>query len=182
MSARFALAAIWAAAFAAAPAAPRWPEPKAPVVTHADGFVLIPGAAVPVTPSRVYRAVYDCTRGADKPSQLLPGINMAGSELNALAVSGVPVTNARFVLVFHGGALDGLLDDRHYRARFGVANPNLEALRQMKRAGAKLYTCGQNLAFARIDPATLSPDVEVASDALVVLMTYQNQGYALLSF
>jgi len=170
------------AALAATPAAPRWPEPKAPVITGADGFVLVPGAAVPVSRSHVYRAVYDCTSGADKPSQLLPGINMAGSELNALAVSGVTVSNARFVLVFHGDALDGLLDDRHHRAKFGVANPKLEALRQMKHAGVKLYACGQNIAFAHIDPATLSPDVEVASDALIVLMTYQNQGYALLSF
>jgi hypothetical protein len=29
-------------------------------------------------------------------------------------------------------------------------------------------------------PATISPDVRVASDAMIVLMTYQNQDYALL--
>lgn len=46
----------------------------------------------------------------------------------------------------------------------------------------RLLVCGQNLAFAKIDPAALTPDVQVASDALIVLMTYQNKGYALLSF
>jgi len=34
----------------------------------------------------------------------------------------------------------------------------------------------------RVDPKTLSPDVAVASDALIVPMRYQNAGYALLSF
>jgi intracellular sulfur oxidation DsrE/DsrF family protein len=45
-----------------------------------------------------------------------------------------------------------------------------------------MYVCGQNLAFEKIDPTTLAPEVAVASDALIVLMTYQNKGYALLSF
>jgi hypothetical protein len=35
---------------------------------------------------------------------------------------------------------------------------------------------------AKIDPATLSPDVTVAVDALIVLMNYQTKGYALMSY
>lgn len=45
-----------------------------------------------------------------------------------------------------------------------------------------MFVCGQNLVSDKIDPKTLSPDVSVASDGLIVLMTYQNRGYALLSF
>jgi intracellular sulfur oxidation DsrE/DsrF family protein len=52
----------------------------------------------------------------------------------------------------------------------------------MKKAGVELFVCGQNLAFAKIDPRSLTTDVTVASDALLVLMKYQNEGYALLSF
>ena len=40
----------------------------------------------------------------------------------------------------------------------------------------------KHLAVDKIDPKTLSTDVEIASDALIVLMTYQNNGYSLLSF
>jgi len=43
-----------------------------------------------------------------------------------------------------------------------------------------LFVCGQNLAFAQVDPKILTPSVSVASDASIVLMTYQNRGYALL--
>ena len=102
--------------------------------------------------------------------------------MNALAAAGVPLRNAKFVVVFHGAALDGILDDAHYKAKFGASNPDLKVLIEMKKAGVLLFVCGQNLAFAKVDPATISPAVTAASDALVVSMEYQNDGYALMSF
>jgi len=160
----------------------QWAKPLAPVVPEADGYVVIPHAAVLPMPSRTYRAVFDATRAADKPTLLVPAVNMLGSELNALGASGVPLRNAKFVLVFHGPAMDGILDDAHYKAKFGVPNPNLKALAEMKKAGVELFVCGQNLAFDKVDPKTLTPLVVVASDALIVLMTYLGNGYALMSF
>jgi hypothetical protein len=38
------------------------------------------------------------------------------------------------------------------------------------------------LAGEKLDPKTLTPEVKVAADALLVLMQYQNRGYALMSF
>ena len=159
-----------------------WPAPKAPVAPHADGYVVIPNVAVPPQKLRVYKTVFDATGGAEKPDQLMPALNMAGSELNAFGVCGVPLRNVNFAIVIHGAAIDGILDDAHYRATFGVPNPNLPLLAELKKAGVKLFVCGQNLAFANIDPTTLSRDVQIASDALIVEMTYQAMGYGLLSF
>jgi len=108
-----------------------WPRAVAPVVPAADGYVAIPEAAVPPDRAASYRAIFDATQGAAKPSQLVPAINMVGSELNALAAAGVPLAHAQFVVVFHGAAMSGLLDDAHYRLRFGVPNPNLAVLNQL---------------------------------------------------
>ena len=160
----------------------QWPAPKAPLITDADGYVTIPQAAVPPDKAHVYKAVFNATSAAEKPSELLPALNMAGSELNAFAVAGVPLQNAKFAIVFHGPAINGILDDAHYREKFGVSNPNLKVLSQLKKCGVEIFVCGQNVATDKIDPKTLSPDVKVASDALIVLMTYQNNGYSLLSF
>jgi len=160
----------------------QWPAPVAPAIPEADGYVAIPQAAIPPSPARTYRAVFDATRVADDPKQLLPAVNMAGSELNLLVAAKVPLKNAKFTLVFHGPAVDGILDDAHYKAKYGIANPNLKVLAEFKKAGVELYVCGQHLAFTGIDPKTISPDVTVASDALIVLMTYQSNGYALMSF
>jgi len=176
------LAATAAAGFAAGLAAQHWPAPVSPVIPEADGYVRIPGAAFPPDKRRVYRAVYDATRAAKEPTQLAPALNMAGSELNNFGAEGVPLRNVKFAVVFHGGGLNAILDDAHYRAKFGVPNPNLKVLSEMKKAGVGLFVCGQNLVAEQIDPKALSPDVTVASDALIVLMAYQNDGYALMSF
>src|SRR2546423_13661249 len=79
-------------------------------------------------PAPRYRAVFDATRAAEKPTDLLPALSMAGSELNALAATDVPLANTKFAVVFHGAAFDGILDEPHYKARFGTSNPNLKAI------------------------------------------------------
>jgi len=53
---------------------------------------------------------------------------------------------------------------------------------KLKAQGTGLYVCGQNLAAIGLDPKALTPDVEVASDALLTLIALQQKGYALLSY
>ena len=78
----------------------QWPPPKATAVSGSDGYVEIPNAALAPTKISTYRAIFDATHLADKPTELLPALNMAGSELNALAAANVPMANAKFVVVF----------------------------------------------------------------------------------
>lgn len=137
---------------------------------------------MPVRKDRVYKAVFNATMGADKPDQIIPALDMAGSELNLFAMEGVPIQNARFVVVIHGAAMQALLDDVHYQTRYHVANPNLPVIAEMKKNGVRFYVCGQNLAFDDVDPKTLTPLVTVADDALIALMTFGGEGYIILSF
>jgi intracellular sulfur oxidation DsrE/DsrF family protein len=160
----------------------QWGKPSALVIPEADGYVSIPNVAIPPDKKRTYRAIYDATRASKDPKQLLPALNMAGSELNAFAATGVPPRNVKFAIVFHGPAINGIFDDEHYKAKFGVSNPNLKVLTELKKAGVEIFVCGQNLVAENIDPKIISRDVTVASDALIVLMAYQNDGYALVSF
>ena len=159
-----------------------WPAAQSPAIPEASGYVHIAGAPFTPTEHDLYKAVFDARQGAGKPGELLPALDMAASELNALAVEKVPLAHAQFAVVFHGDALDGILDDAHYRAKFGVANPNLPVLAKLKAQGTGLYACGQNLAAIGLDPKALTPDVEVASDALLTLIALQQKGYALLSY
>lgn len=155
---------------------------SSPVIPQADGFIVIPNAKIPPDKNHIYRAVYDATKASKDSSQILPALNMAGSELNALGVSKIPLSHAKFIIVFHGAALNGILDHEHYKTRYGIENPNLKILSALKKAGVQLFVCGQNLLAENIDPKTISPDAAIASDALIVLMAYQNNGYALMSF
>jgi intracellular sulfur oxidation DsrE/DsrF family protein len=155
---------------------------SSPVIAQADGFIIIPNAKVPPDKNRIYHAIYDATKASKDSAQIVPALNMAGSELNALAVSKIPLSHAKFVVVFHGPAINGILNNEQYKKKFGTDNPNLKVLSDLKKTGVQLFVCGQNLLAENIDPKTISPDVAVASDALIVLMAYQNDGYALMSF
>jgi intracellular sulfur oxidation DsrE/DsrF family protein len=166
----------------ASQSAARWGAPSSAAIPEAGGYIPIPNPAVSPEKKRTYRAIYDATRGAKEPTQLVPALNMAGAALNAFAATGVPLGKAKFAVVFHGSAIDGLLVDSRYRAKYGVANPNLKVLAELREAGVELFVCGQNLAHDNIDPGSISHDARVASAAQIVLITYQNDGYALLSF
>ena len=159
------------------------PPPARPVIPEALGWVVVPGVAISPDKAHVYRAIFSATAGAEAPDKLVPAVLMAGTELNALVASGLTVANADFVIDFHGpAAVDALLDNPHYQAKYHIDNPNLPVLAKLKKSGVKLYVCAQLLLGIGVDFATLTPDVTVASDGLVVLMTFQNQGYALLPF
>ena len=168
--------------FAMSALAQNWPAPISPAIHEADGYVVIPNVAVAPEPKTTYRVIFDATKPAAKPDGLLPAVNAAGNVLNDLAVGKVPQGKRLLAVVFHGPAVDGILDDAHYRAKYGVPNPNLPVLAALKKQGVELLVCGQHLAAEHIDPKILSPDIKVASDAYLVLINYQNRGYALMLF
>jgi intracellular sulfur oxidation DsrE/DsrF family protein len=157
------------------------PAPPAPV-PQADTYVAFPGAAFQPSRNHSYRALFDGTRGAENPGAILPVLVMTGDVLNDLGATGVPLTNAKLAVVFHGDAVDGILDDAHYRAKFRRGNPNLPVLAALRRNGVELYVCGQYLAAMKIPPASLAHEVKLATDAELVLIELQNRGYALMSF
>lgn len=158
------------------------PEPLGPI-DSVDPYVAVPGAAKLASSKRIYRVVFDARRGAATPGDLVPAVNMAGSEINTLAAHRVPRRGAQFAIVFHtASANDALLADAHYRAKFGIANPNLAPLAALRAAGVELYVCGQQLLADGIPLAAVSPDITVVEDGLVTIIELQNDGYAYLPF
>jgi intracellular sulfur oxidation DsrE/DsrF family protein len=159
-----------------------WAAPIPPMIPGALGYVPIPDVAVAPNPSRVYKAIFDTTRAASRADQPLDGVLFAATDLSALRGQGVPLTNTRLALIIHGRAIGGTLDNTHYRSKFGVDNPNLPMLASLRKAGVEIFVCGQSLFATQTDPAILSPDVTVASEAYIVLISYQNDGYAVIPF
>ena len=160
----------------------KWPSAKAPAFPEADPYVAIPGAALPPTATSTYSEIFDATKFVSDRKTILPALNAVGGLLNDLAVGGTPAQNAHFVVVFHGAATEGILDNAHYKQMYGVDNPNLAVIAKMRKMGIEFYVCGQFLAASKIDPATISRDVTVAADAYLVLISYENKGYGLMLF
>jgi intracellular sulfur oxidation DsrE/DsrF family protein len=168
--------------FAVSVLAQKWPEPKAPAVPQADPYVAIPNVALAPGPASIYRSVFDATKLPSDPKSILPAVNAVGGLMNDLRVGGTPARNAHFVIVFHGPATDGILTNEHYRAKYGIDNPNLPVLSNLKEMGVELYVCGQHLAANNIDPKTLTREVTIAADAYLVLIGFQNRGYGSMWF
>lgn len=182
MISRLILVCAVVAACGTASFAQKWPKAAAPAFPEADPYVAIPNAALSPTAAASYSCVFDATKLSSDHKTILPALNAVGGLMNDFAVGGTPNGNVHFVVVFHGAATDGILDNAHYKQMYGVDNPNLPVLAKMKKMGIELYVCGQFLAASNIDPATITKDVTVAADAYLVLIGYQNKGYGLMSF
>ena len=174
---------VFTLALGLAMAARAAPAGRVQPVAGADPYVAVPGAHFLADNRHDYRVLFEGRRGADKPGELAPVVNMAGSELNTLAAHGVTRARTHFVVVFHTSASDeAVLDNAHYRARHGVDNPNLPVLAALKREGVELYVCGQALMADGVPLEAVSREVTIAEDGVVVLMTYGAEGYAHLTF
>jgi len=158
-----------------------YPAAKAPAVADGTGYVDIPGAEVAIDPAHVYKVIIDGTGAASKPTGVLPALGRASLIVNALTVGRVPGANRKVVLIFHGPAVDGLLKNDGYKAQFGVDNPNLKVIEELRSAGVELFVCGQHMANHKLGIDQLAPGIKLATAASLVLITYQNQGYAALT-
>jgi len=142
----------------------------------------LPHAAVQPQAGRTYKVIFDLTKPAPNPSEVLDGLAHAARTLNVFAANGVPRTKLKVVAVFHGSAGYAAMRNEVYRAKFNVDNPNLKIIGELKGAGVQLLLCGQTLHDLNFNENNLLPDVELATSAAIVLVSYQNDGYALMPF
>ena len=157
------------------------PADQRPVVSEVSGYIDIPGAALKPDPALTYKVVFEARRGGAKPTDLAPAIDLAAEELNTFVAA--HVKNFKIAMVFHTLAADDtLLDNAHFRAKYGVDNPNLPLLHKMREAGVEIYVCGEQLMADGVDYKSITPDATIANDGLIALIYFQNKGYAQLTF
>lgn len=184
MSILFRLGTLLAATFfstmqaQAAPSTPmKWENP---MIKPYGQVRPMPEAAAQLTPDRVYKVLFNINQGAEQPDKVVPALDRVARFINLAALAHVPAKHLKLVAVVHGKATPSVLADAPYRQKFGVANPNLELLSLLRKAGVEVYVCGQALAHQNIEPAAVAGDVTVAVSALTVLANYQLEGYALV--
>src|SRR3546814_11977794 len=91
------------------------------------------------------RAVFSLTVAPASAAATDPGLERVARAVNLLTASGVPKKQLDFVVLLSEGATDSALTDPAYRARHGVANPNLGLIAQLSAAGVQMFVCGQAL-------------------------------------
>lgn len=63
--------------------------------------------------------------------------------MNLYVASSVPLSHLKFVAIAYGAATPLVLDDAHYREKFGGSNPNLALIERLRKAGVDVAYAGK---------------------------------------
>lgn len=172
----------WSVLFTGPLIAQSIPRQAGPIIQSGGEVFVIANPDVPTPVAHTFRAVFEVAQTPDSADQVNVSFNSAARFLNMHAQAGVPREHVHVALVVHGPAGKDLLDNAHYRERFGVDNPNLPLLDELARAGVKIILCGQTAAARDLPRDELAPSVDVALSAMTALVILQDQGYRLIPF
>ncbi len=96
--------------------------------------------------------------------------------------AGVSPERLKVAIVVHGAASKDVLSNDAYRKRHGVDNPNLPLLVALKKAGVRIYLCGQSAGSRDIAAAEMAAPVEMALSAMTAHLVLNSEGYVLNPF
>jgi len=140
----------------------------------------LPDAAFKPQADHDYKIVFSLTQGSKTPDAVNPALDRVARSVNLYVAAGVPLSHLKFVAVAYGAATPLVLDDAHYRAAYGVANPNLPLIAELKKAGVTVAVCGQAVAEHHFDYDSVASDVTMALSGLTTVTTLESQGYVLM--
>jgi intracellular sulfur oxidation DsrE/DsrF family protein len=174
-----ALVALASVSAHAAPADPAgfW---TTPTIQGYGNIHYLPNGAFKPQPGHTYKVVFAMTQGAAQPDKVNPALDHVARTVNLYVAAGVPLGKLKFVGVAYGAATPLALDDAHYQSAYGVPNPNLPLIAELKKAGVTIAICGQAVAEHHFQYDWIDPDVTLALSGLTAVTTLEQQGYALM--
>jgi hypothetical protein len=153
-----------------------------PVIKGYGQVQPMPKAAIQPDKNLHYKVLFDIKTGAKKPDDLNAGLNHMARFINIMALADIKPESLEIVGVISGHAGPVILKNDIYRKKFKVDNPNIELIKELKKAGAKIYVCGQWVSEADYQHGWINPEIDITLSALVAVPTFELQGYALIPF
>ncbi len=131
-------------------------------------------------PKIEYKLMFELT--ANNPDSTSSSNNLGLVEvariLNLHVASGIPINKITPVIVVHGGALNAISTNEHYKDRYKTDNPNLKLIKSLEQQlGAKFIACGQAMSFFKFKKEDILPEVKISITAQTVLSSYQLKGF-----
>lgn len=127
-----------------------------------------------------YKIVFALTQGSKAPAEVNPALDHVARTVNLYVAAGVPVAHLKFVAVAYGEATPLAMDDAAYRAKFGVANPNLPLIALLRHAGVDIAVCGQAVAEHHFAYSAVDKSVTTGLSGLTTVTMLEHQGYSLM--
>jgi len=129
-----------------------------------------------------FKVIFDVAQSSEDKSKPNKYIVTAARFLNMHANEGMTLNQLKVAMTIHGGAWQDVLDNKTYKEKYGVDNPNFKLINQLTEAGVDVIICGQTAAYRGITRDNANPNVKFALSAMTALLQYQNQGYRFIKF
>lgn len=157
-------------------------ERQNPVIAPYGGIYDIPEATIKADPELEYNIVIDLVTGNEDAKEFNWSLNNVARMLNLHAVAGADMSKMKVVVAIHGDATYSIANDKRYKAKYGVDNPNKDLIKALTDAGVTIAVCGQSLKGRSIATEEVLDEVQIATSMLTTVTTHQLKGYALLKF
>lgn len=108
------------------------------------------------------------------------GLERVARVTNLYYAAGVPLDQLKFVVSINSDAVPAALSNDQFRKTYGVDNPNLKLISELKKAGVQISICDQSVAFHNYQRDWIDPMVTHTISSGTTVATLQNSGYAFL--
>lgn len=142
----------------------------------------IENPAIKTDTSAVLKVIFDVSQSSEDKSKKNKYIETAARFLNMHANEGMKPEQLKVAMTIHGGAWQDVLDNKTYKEKFGVDNPNLPLIDALSKAGVDVIICGQTASYRGMTKETINTNVKMALSAMTALLQYQNMGYKFIKF
>ena len=160
-------------------ASPTFAQSEKPLAVPGAGVARdVPNAKELPDPNRTYKVLFDVSKAAPKPEQVVPILEGLARYLNTLDKWGVPPEHRKLAVIFHQTGIQAIMNNDTYKERTGKDNPNAALLEKLQKAGVELHACGQGMLANKLQPSMLLPGVQVDLWALVTTVNLELEGYA----
>lgn len=153
-----------------------------PVIKNYGAMTDVPFAVDKPDPSLVYNIVVEASEKIENPKEVYPPLEHIARMYNLHVYGGIPQKNLHVAAVIWGFGIPVVMNNAAYKKKYGVDNPNIAIIEEMKKAGIDLYGCGQSIMRFDIDPATLNPNITPAISRFTTVSTLQLKGYAIFKY
>ncbi|PAF43847.1 DsrE family protein [Helicobacter sp. 11S03491-1] len=127
-----------------------------------------------------HKMVFDLTKGSSSPKEVNPSLDRIARTINLYAAVGISPSVLKIVAVASGDATPLALDNAHYHEKFGVNNPNLALIDDLKKLGVQISVCSQAWAEHDYKPQWVYKNVLLALSGATTLISFQEKGYVLI--
>lgn len=145
-----------------------------------SGVIPVSNVTEKPDPSLQYKLLFEDVLGIKDSAaakEISEGLSEVARIINLHIASGIQKNKLNVVLVVHGPALYALYNNEAYKKKYGIDNPNIKLINELKDNGVKLITCGQAMNFFEVQQSEMVPGINVSLTAQTVLSNYQLKGY-----